>query len=104
MIKRLHKSGGAGSTGTGTDTDTDTDTEPAYPVELPRHLGKVLSRMSIQSKFLLMLLAISILSAGVVGYIGFQSGRTSLRAAAFDRLAEVRESQNRQLEAELAEL
>ncbi|MGB0877843.1 MAG: adenylate/guanylate cyclase domain-containing protein [Mycobacterium sp.] len=104
MIKRLHKSGGAGSLGTGTDTDTDTDTKPAYPVELPRHLGKVLSRMSIQSKFLLMLLAISILSAGVVGYIGFQSGRTSLRAAAFDRLAEVRESQNRQLEAELAEL
>ncbi len=100
MIKRLHKSGATGSTGPGSGGGS----EPAYPVELPRHLGKVLSRMSIQSKFLLMLLAISILSAGVVGYIGFQSGRTSLRAAAFDRLTEVRESQNRQLEAELAEL
>ncbi|MCH9733776.1 MAG: hypothetical protein K0U78_04380, partial [Actinomycetia bacterium] len=66
MIKRLHKSGATGSTGPGSGGGS----EPAYPVELPRHLGKVLSRMSIQSKFLLMLLAISILSAGVVGYIG----------------------------------
>lgn len=90
MIKRLHKSSG----------NVD---DPAYPVELPRRL-KMLSRMSIQSKFMLMLLAISILSVAVVGYIGFQSGRTSLRAAAFDRLTELRESQSRQMEAELANM
>ena len=96
MIKRLHKSSSAGS--------SSTANEPAYPVNLPRGLGKVLSRISIQSKFMLMLLAISILSVSVVGYIGFESGRTSLRAAAFDRLTEVRGSQSRQLEAALIEL
>lgn len=91
MIKRSRKS-------------SSTAHEPAYPVELPRGLGKVLSRISIQSKFMLMLLAISILSVAVVGYIGFQSGRTSLRAAAFDRLTGVRESQSREMEAALIEL
>ena len=91
MTKRLRKS-------------SSTAAEPAYPVELPRGLGKVLSRISIQSKFMLMLLAISILSVAVVGYIGFESGRTSLRAAAFDRLTGVRESQSRELQAALLEL
>ena len=38
-----------------------------------------MSRVSIQSKLLVMLLLTSILSAAVVGAIGFQSGRTSLR-------------------------
>ncbi|GAB3220335.1 adenylate/guanylate cyclase domain-containing protein [Mycolicibacterium hippocampi] len=80
------------------------DPEAAYPVELPRHLGKVLSRISIQSKFLLMLLVTSILSVAVVGYIGFESGRTSLRAAAFDRLTELRESQSRQITGELNDM
>jgi hypothetical protein len=89
MMTRLPKSSSAGP-------------EPAYPAELPRHLGKVMSRISIQSKFLLMLLVTSILSAAVVGYIGFESGRTSLRNAAFDRLTEVRESQSRQRTAELS--
>ncbi len=56
--------------------------------------------MSIQSKLLIMLLATSILSAAVIGYIGYQSGRTSLRDAAFDRLNEILSSQTRQLEAE----
>lgn len=91
MIKRLGKSSGKAA-------------EPAYPVELPRGLGKVFSKISIQSKFMLMLLAISILSVAVVGYIGFESGRTSLRAAAFDRLTGVRESQSRELESALLEL
>ena len=81
-----------------------TDPEPAYPVELPRRFGKVLSRISIQSKFLLMLLVTSILSVAVVGYIGFQSGRTSLRTAAFDRLTELRESQSRQITGELNDM
>ncbi|MDZ4265722.1 MAG: adenylate/guanylate cyclase domain-containing protein [Mycobacterium sp.] len=81
-----------------------TDPEPAYPVELPRRFGKVLSRISIQSKFLLMLLVTSILSVAVVGYIGFESGRTSLRTAAFDRLTELRESQSRQITGELNDM
>jgi class 3 adenylate cyclase len=68
---------------------------------LPR---RVLSRVSIQSKLLLMLLVTSILSAAVVGAIGYQSGRSSLRASVFDRLTEIRSSQSRQLESKFADL
>ncbi len=60
--------------------------------------------MSIQSKLLLMLLLTSILSAAVVGFIGYQSGRSSLRASVFDRLTEIRESQSRELENQFADL
>jgi class 3 adenylate cyclase len=71
----------------------------------PRSLRRrVLSRISIQSKLLVMLLVTSILSAAVVGAIGYQSGRSSLRASVFDRLTEIRASQSRQLEAQFAEL
>jgi hypothetical protein len=35
-----------------------------------------------------MLLVTSIVSAAVVGFIGYESGRTSLRASMFDRLTE----------------
>ncbi|OKH71529.1 cyclase [Mycobacterium sp. SWH-M3] len=47
-----------------------------------------------------MLLVTSVLSAAVVGFIGYQSGRSSLRASVFDRLTEIRTAQTRQLEAE----
>ncbi|MBJ7463470.1 MAG: HAMP domain-containing protein [Mycolicibacterium sp.] len=70
---------------------------PATPRRRPR---RPLSRISIQSKLLVMLLATSILSAAVIGYIGYQSGRDSLRDAAFNRLDEILSSQTRQLEAE----
>jgi class 3 adenylate cyclase len=62
------------------------------------------SLLTIQSKLLAMLLLTSILSSAVVGVIGYQSGRSSLRAAAFDRLTEIRQSQSRQLEAEIQDL
>src|SRR5690349_3190062 len=65
-----------------------------------RRRRRVQSRMSIQSKLLVMLLATSILSAAVIGYVGYQSGRSSLRDAAFNRLNEILSSQTRQLEAE----
>ena len=64
----------------------------------------MLSRISIQSKLLVMLLVTSILSAAVVGFIGYQSGRSSLRASVFDRLTEIRGSQSRQLEAQFSDL
>nr|WP_231644585.1 adenylate/guanylate cyclase domain-containing protein [Mycolicibacterium baixiangningiae] len=51
-----------------------------------------------------MLLVTSILSAAVVGFIGYQSGRSSLRASVFDALTELRGSQSRQLEAEFSDL
>ena len=63
-----------------------------------------MSRISIQSKLLVMLLVTSVLSAAVVGAIGYQSGRSSLRASVFDRLTEIRGSQSRQLEAKFADL
>ncbi len=64
----------------------------------------MLSRISIQSKLLAMLLVTSVLSAAVVGAIGYQSGRSSLRASVFDRLTEIRASQTRQLEAQVSDL
>ena len=51
-----------------------------------------------------MLLLTSILSAAVVGAIGYQSGRSSLRASVFDRLTEIRQSQSRQLQTGIADL
>ena len=51
-----------------------------------------------------MLLLTSILSAAVVGAIGYQSGRNSLRASVFDRLTEIRQSQTRQLQIEFSDL
>jgi class 3 adenylate cyclase len=87
-----------------TISEPETSTQPE-PTPKPRSLRRrVLSRISIQSKLLVMLLVTSILSAAVVGAIGYQSGRSSLRASVFDRLTEIRASQARQLEAQFAEL
>ncbi|MCV7206807.1 adenylate/guanylate cyclase domain-containing protein [Mycolicibacterium peregrinum] len=82
-----------------------TTSAPAERVAPTRTVRRrVMSRISIQSKLLVMLLVTSILSAAVVGAIGYQSGRSSLRQSVFDRLTEVRESQTRQLESKFADL
>ncbi|CAJ1582677.1 adenylate/guanylate cyclase domain-containing protein [[Mycobacterium] wendilense] len=60
--------------------------------------------MSIQSKLLVMLLVTSVVSAAVVGFIGYESGRSSLREAAFDRLIEIRERSTRLTETQAQEL
>lgn len=60
--------------------------------------------LSIQSKFMLMMLFTSIVSSSVVGYIGFQNGRESLEAAALDRLVQIRAAQTRQLQAQYEDL
>jgi hypothetical protein len=44
-----------------------------------------------------MLLATSILSALVVGYVGYRSGKNSLQDAAFNQLTQVRESRSREI-------
>jgi class 3 adenylate cyclase len=87
-------------------TTTEPETPiPPTPAPKPRSLRRrVLSRISIQSKLLVMLLVTSILSAAVVGYIGYQSGRNSLRAAEFDALTEIRQSQTRQLQSQISDL
>src|SRR3954451_23741155 len=74
------------------------------PARPKRGRRRVLSRVSIQSKLLVMLLVTSILSAAVVGFIGYQSGRNSLRTSVFDRLTEIRQSQSRQLQTGVQDL
>ena len=56
--------------------------------------------LSIQSKLLVMLLAVSLLSSAIVGFIGFTSGRESLRDAAFDQLTTIRELRTEEIERE----
>lgn len=88
-----------------TTTDEQEKSSPPEPAPKPRSLRRrVLSRVSIQSKLLVMLLVTSILSAAVVGAIGYQSGRSSLRASVFDALTEIRQSQTRQLAAQMSDL
>lgn len=72
----------------------------------PEHvrLRRVRGRFSIQSKLIAMLLGASIVSAAVVGFIGYQTGQASLRNAAFDRLTQVRETQARQFGIQIASL
>lgn len=77
---------------TTTDSPSTVDDAPAPAVRLRRVRG----RFSIQSKLITMLLGASIVSAAVVGFIGYQTGQASLRNAAFDRLTQVRETQARQ--------
>jgi class 3 adenylate cyclase len=88
-----------------------TPTEEASKVEVTdsiesakRSRRRLMSRVSIQSKLLVMLLLTSVLSAAVVGAIGYQSGRNSLRASVFERLTETRQSQSRQLQTGIADL
>jgi class 3 adenylate cyclase len=88
-----------------TTTTEPESSNPPDPAPKPRRLRRrVLSRVGIQSKLLVMLLLTSILSAAVVGAIGYQSGRSSLRASVFDRLTEIRASQTRQLEGQVSDL
>src|SRR5690349_13743956 len=91
---------------TTTDTESSVEPEPEpAPAAKPRSWRRrALSRISIQSKLLVMLLLTSVLSAAIVGAIGFHSGRTSLEASAFDRLTEIRESQARAVEAKFTDL
>ena len=75
---------------------------PARRVRI-EHL-KLLNRISIQSKLILMLALCAILAAAIVGGIAYQNGRNSLRTAAVDRLIEIRESQKRQMTAQLFDM
>lgn len=88
-----------------TTTEEPDSSHPTVPAPARRSLRRrVLSRISIQSKLLVMLLLTSVLSVAVIGFIGYQSGRSSLRESVFDRLTEIRGSQSRQLEAQFTDL
>lgn len=58
--------------------------------------------LSIQSKLLIMLLAVSLVSSVIVGVIGFTSGRDSLRASAIEQLTTIRELRATAIENEFA--
>jgi class 3 adenylate cyclase len=53
---------------------------------------------------MLMLLTMSVLATAIAGGIGFQSGRSSLREAVFDRLTSIREAQARVLQIGLKDI
>lgn len=57
--------------------------------------GARLRSLGFQSKLLLMLLTVSVLSVLVAGVIGYLSGTTSLRNAEYQRLTQLRESRAR---------
>ncbi len=94
----------AGEPTDGTSRDAQDGTDPAGQPGRARSRRRFLSRISVQSKLIVMLLVASILSAVVVGFIGYQSGRDSLRAAVFDRLTQVRDSQSVTLRAKVDDL
>src|SRR6476620_5400628 len=88
-----------------TITNESDSPAPSAPAQKPPSFRRrVMSRISIQSKLLAMLLVTSVLCAAVVGFIGYQSGRSSLRASVFDRLTDSRGSQARQLEGQFSDL
>lgn len=64
----------------------------------------LLERVSIQSKLMLMLLTMSVLATAIAGGIGFQSGRSSLREAVFERLTSIREARASVLELGLRDI
>ena len=53
--------------------------------------------LGFQSKLLIMLLAVSVLSVLIAGAIGYLSGSSSLRQAEFQRLTQLRESRAREI-------
>ncbi|WP_375385439.1 adenylate/guanylate cyclase domain-containing protein [uncultured Microbacterium sp.] len=54
--------------------------------------------LSIQSKLLIMLLSVSLISSVIVGVIGYVNGRESLQASAIDQLTTIRELRVGELE------
>lgn len=55
-------------------------------------------RISVRSKFLLMLLATSLLSLGTISYLAYQAGKKALTDAAINQLASMRAAKKQQVE------
>lgn len=88
--------------GATTDPSASAAKRSRFPIGIP---GRgFLTRISIQSKLILMLALCTILAAAIVGGISYQTGRTSLREAAFNRLTEIREAQKRAMISQLTDL
>jgi len=105
-MTQLSEHGAPDEAGAGAQTRADAK-QFAFQLHPIRNsfLGRFsLNRISIQSKLILMLVLCTILAAAIVGGIAYQSGRASLRDAAFSRLTEIRESQKRSLASEINDL
>jgi len=64
-----------------------------------RSAAQMLRSLGFQSKLLIMLLAVSVLSVLIAGTIGYVSGTNSLRSAEYQRLTQLRESRDREITA-----
>ena len=78
-------------------------------VSKPRRISRLrrrglLTRISIQSKLVVMMVLCTIVAVAVVGVIVFHAGRASMRTQVFSRLTEVRESQLRALRGQFEDL
>jgi len=60
--------------------------------------------LSIQSKLLIMLLAVSLVSALIIGAIGFLNGRSSLHASSIDQLTTIREMRTHEMKVALEDV
>ncbi|MEZ0053075.1 class 3 adenylate cyclase [Mycobacterium sp. MAA66] len=95
-----------------TAADAGADQTPEVPAAAQETLSRrdrfqrhrLLSKVSIQSKLVVMMVLCTIVAATVVGVIGFQAGRASLRDSVFNRLTELRQSQSRALQDQLTDL
>ncbi len=77
-----------------------TSTPPSAPTAKRRLRGG----LGIQSKLLVMLLLVAVVSIAVTGVIGYVNGRESLRDAAFEQMTTIRELRANELEAALRTL
>ena len=79
--------------------------EDAVPTEKGRlRHRRPLSRLSIQSKIMLILLVSSLASLGVIGAVEYVSGRKLLMPVAAERMTQLREAQKRAVEMLFADL
>ncbi|OBF79696.1 cyclase [Mycobacterium sp. 852002-51163_SCH5372311] len=88
---------------------TQRSTEPVHPdEEAANRKGKrrprALSRISIQSKVMIMLLVSSLMSLGVIGVVGYVAARRALLPAVSERMTQLREAQKRAIETVFADL
>jgi class 3 adenylate cyclase len=78
--------------------DSDAEDQPVRVKIGRRRHGRLLSKLSIQSKIMVMLLASSLATLAVIGIVTYFSGRQSLLPVAAERMTQLREGQKRAIE------
>jgi class 3 adenylate cyclase len=78
--------------------------DQTVPAGSGRRVPRGLSRFSIQSKIMVMLLVSSLASLAVIGVVEYTSGRNSLLPVAAERMTQLREAQKRAVEMLFADL